>query len=206
MTSDEDSTSFEAAAAGRPDVLGARGMLGLQRAAGNASVSGMVEEERSPVLDVVNSGGGAPLDSATRTDMETRLGHDFSDVRVHTGSDAHESAKSVQAHAYTVGSNIVFQRDRYDPSSTAGRTMLAHELTHVMQQRSGPVDGTPTAGGIRVSDPSDRFEREAVEVAERAVPESPTSPAAGGAPVQRQDSEVESASPEAPEEVLPEGS
>ena len=104
-----------------------------------------------------------------RADMEGRLGHSFSDVRVHTGEAAHNSAASVNAHAYTVGSNIVFQRDKYDPGSDGGRTMLAHELTHVVQQRSGPVDGTATGTGVRVSDPSDRFEREAAATAERAM-------------------------------------
>jgi hypothetical protein len=83
----------------------------------------------------------------------------------------------VNAHAYTVGSNIVFQRDKYDPSSADGKTMLAHELTHVVQQRSDPVDGSPAAGGVKVSDPSDRFEREAASNAERVM----SAPAAGTA-------------------------
>ena len=56
---------------------------------------------------------------------------------------------AVNANAYTVGSNIVFQRDRYDPGSPDGKVTLAHELTHVVQQRSGPVDGTPAGGGSR---------------------------------------------------------
>jgi hypothetical protein len=158
-----------AAAAGRTDVLGPAGLLGLQRAIGNAGVSTLVEESRSPVHDVINSGGGSPLDTDTRTDMESRFGHDFGDVRVHTGSAAQDSARAVNAHAYTVGSNIVFQRDRYDPASPEGRHMLAHELTHVVQQRSGPVDGTETGGGVKVSDPSDRFEREAVANADRLM-------------------------------------
>ena len=157
-----------AAAEGRADVLGSPGLLGLQRAVGNAGVTSLIEQERSPVLDVV-SGGGRPLEPDVRTDMESRLGHDFGDVRIHDDSAAQSSAAAVQAHAYTVGSNVVFQRDAYDPTSTAGRTTLAHELTHVVQQRSGPVDGTTTGGGIRVSDPSDRFEREAAATAERAV-------------------------------------
>lgn len=167
---------WRAAAAGRTDVVGPAGMLAMQRAVGNAGVQRLAEEERSPVLDVVSS-GGRPLDEPVRTDMESRLGHDFSDVRVHTDDAASRSAASVNAHAYTVGSNVVFQREKYDPSSTAGRTMLAHELTHVVQQRSGPVDGTPTGSGVRVSDPSDRFEREAAANAERVMsgpaPESP---------------------------------
>lgn len=154
---------------GRPDRLDANGLAYLQRTAGNASTAGLVEEERSPVLDVVGSGGGRPLDPDTRSDMEGRLGADFGDVRVHTDGAASDSARSVGAHAYTVGSDIVFQRDAYDPTSTAGRTTLAHELTHVVQQRSGPVDGTPTGSGISVSDPGDRYETAAAANAERVM-------------------------------------
>jgi Domain of unknown function (DUF4157) len=171
-----------AATAGRTDVLGPAGLLGLQRAVGNAGVATLVDEERSPVHDV-NSGGGAPLPVDTRADMEARFGgQDFGDVRVHTDGSAHESARSVSAQAYTVGSNIVFQRDTYDPSSDTGKHMLAHELTHVVQQRSGPVDGTEAGGGVKVSDPSDRFEREAVANADRLMSApAPSAPA----PVQR---------------------
>ena len=184
----------KAAAEGRTDVLGGAGVLGLQRAVGNSGVTSMIEEERSPVHDVISS-GGRPLDAGVRGEMEGRLGHDFSDVRVHDDGAAHESAKAVNAHAYTVGSNVVFQRDKYDPGSDAGKVMLAHELTHVVQQRSGPVDGSSAPGGIKVSDPSDRFEREASANAERAmaVPAPTPTTAAGiqrdvdesAAPVQR---------------------
>ncbi|MFE9816066.1 DUF4157 domain-containing protein [Streptomyces sp. NPDC005773] len=172
---------FRAAATGRADVLGTAGMGVLQRSVGNAALGPMIQrsragtpeqsddEPRSPVHDVISSGGGAPLDTETRTDLEARMGADFSDVRIHNDSSAHESAKGVGAHAYTVGNNVVFQRDAYDPSSPQGRTTLAHELTHVIQQRSGPVEGTEAPGGIRVSDPSDRFEREAVTNADRVL-------------------------------------
>jgi hypothetical protein len=177
-----------AAAAGRTDVLGPAGLLGLQRAVGNAGVGALVEEDRSPVHDVVGSGGGAPLDAQTRSDMEARFGgQDFGDVRVHTDAAAQDSARAVNAHAYTVGHNIVFQRDRYDPGSEQGRLTLAHELTHVVQQRSGPVDGTDTGGGLKVSDPSDRFEREAVTNAERVMSgPAPVSVSASPAAVQRE--------------------
>ncbi|MGH3979400.1 MAG: DUF4157 domain-containing protein [Pseudonocardiaceae bacterium] len=201
IESEDTGLMYKAAAAGRTDVLGPAGLLGLQRAVGNTGVAGVMEEDRSPVLDVVSSGGGAPLDNETRTDMESRLGHDFSDVRVHTDSRAHDSAKAVNAHAYTVGSNIVFQRDKYDASSTDGRTMLAHELTHVVQQRNGPVEGTSTGGGIRVSDPSDRFEREAASNAERAVSApAPVTATPSGPAVQRQADEEEE-----PEEAAVQG-
>jgi Domain of unknown function (DUF4157) len=183
-----------AAVAGRGDVVGREGMLHLQRLAGNAAL------QRSPVLDVVGSGGGAPLDEETRADMESRLGQDFSDVRVHTGGTADESARSVNAQAYTVGSDIVFASGRYDPTSDSGKHMLAHELTHVVQQRNGPVDGTDAGGGVRVSDPADRFEREAAVNADRAM----SAPAAqavgpvGAAPAGVQRVEDEAAEEEAP--------
>jgi hypothetical protein len=197
---------LRAASAGRPDVLGRSGVANLQRAVGNSAVGsvlgeqGAAQEQHSPVHDVVGSGGGQPMDADTRADMETRFGTDFSDVRVHTGSAAHESARSVGAHAYTVGHDVVFQRDRYDPASAEGRTMLAHELTHVVQQRSGPVDGTDAPGGIRISDPSDRFEQDAAANAERIVAApaqiaQDTTPPAAAAPapsaVQRQEEDSE---------------
>ncbi len=187
-SAEHDSTArtYDAAAAGRLDVLGASGLLRLQRAVGNAGVGALMEEDRSPVHGVINSGGGSALAPDVRADMETRFGHDFGDVRVHTDGAAHESAKSVNAQAYTVGSNIVFQRDTYDPASAQGRHMLAHELTHVVQQRSGPVDGTDAGGGVKVSDPSDRFEREAVANADRVMSAAPVAaPAAAGPAVQR---------------------
>lgn len=170
-------TTFDAAAAGRAEVLGAAGMLQLQRSAGNAAVQRVAGGEPSPVLDVVNSGAGRPLDAPLRAEMEHRLDADFSDVRVHTGDTADLSARSVGANAYTVGSNVVFQRDAYDPSSSDGKTTLAHELTHVMQQRNGAVEGSPAEGGINVSHPNDRFEREASANAERAM-RLPAGPAA----------------------------
>lgn len=187
---------LRAAATGRSDVVGRSGMGTLQRTVGNGAVTSMLQREgdddgvgdgkqaagRSPVHDVVSSGGGQSLDPDTRTDMESRLGADFSDVRVHTDSAAHDSAKDVGARAYTVGNNVVFQRDAYDPSSHEGRTTIAHELTHVVQQRSGPVDGTEAPGGIRVSDPSDRFEQEASANAERVMAQPAPVPEAGSAP------------------------
>ncbi|WP_229397625.1 eCIS core domain-containing protein [Micromonospora okii] len=183
---DTDHLTYAAASAGRTDVLGASGLLGLQRAVGNRAVGELVEPERSPVHDVVGSGGGTPLAPDVRADMEARFGgQDFGDVRVHTDGAAHESARSVNAQAYTVGSEIVFQRDSYDPTSAAGQHMLAHELTHVVQQRSGPVDGTDHGGGVRVSDPSDRFEREAVANADRLMTAPAAATPAPAAPVQR---------------------
>jgi hypothetical protein len=163
--------------AGRPDTLGPGGLLHLQRVAGNSGVAGLLAQRRasgddegdsSPVHDVVSS-KGSPLEPGVRREMESAVGHDFGDVEVHTDSRAADSARSVQAHAYTVGNHIVFGEGRFRPDTDAGRHTLAHELTHVVQQRQGPVDGTPAAGGIRVSDPGDRFEREAEANASRVT-------------------------------------
>jgi hypothetical protein len=189
--------------AGRPDALGQGGLLHLQRTAGNSGVAALVAQRRaadddaaaaeperpSPVHDVIQS-SGTPLDAGVRRDMEAATGHDYGDVQVHTDGAAAASAKSVQAHAYTVGNHVVFGEGRYQPDTSEGRHTLAHELTHVVQQRQGPVDGTDAAGGIKLSDPSDRFEREAESVASRVTSgaggDAPT-PAggAGAAPVQR---------------------
>ncbi|MGW1681962.1 eCIS core domain-containing protein [Saccharopolyspora sp. NPDC002376] len=170
-----DNATTAAALAGAP--LSPTTIRALQRTVGNAAVNRMLAErqraaevQRSAVHDVLRS-AGQPLDQPVRTEMESRLGNDFSDVRVHTDGAAHTAAESVQAHAFTSGSHIVFQRGRYDTSSTAGKHMLAHELTHVVQQRSGPVAGTSTADGLKVSDPSDAFERAAEANADRAMAE-----------------------------------
>ncbi|GAA1309841.1 DUF4157 domain-containing protein [Saccharothrix xinjiangensis] len=151
-------------------------ILAMQRAVGNAAVARMlsgdglapVDVQRSAVHEVLRT-PGEPLDAPVREDMESRLGADFSDVRVHTDGVASQAAESVRAEAFTTGSHLVFGQGQYDPSSSAGQHRLAHELTHVLQQRSGPVAGTDAGGGVRVSDPSDRFERAAEDNARRAL-------------------------------------
>ena len=175
-------------------------VMHLQRTAGNAAVAQLLgdpghaeEEEPSPVLDVVGRGGGQPLDTATRSFMESRIGHSFGDVRVHTDSRATDSARAVNAQAYTVGRDIVVQSDRYQPGTPGGDRLLAHELTHVVQQAAGPVSGTPAAGGIQISDPSDSFEQAAERNADSVMSAGRTSGApalAGASPaVQRQEAE-----------------
>jgi hypothetical protein len=185
--SDNLAAGLREAMAGRPNRLDANAINHLQRSAGNDSVGTLLEQqEESPVTQLIRSGGGSPLDTPTRNFMEAQLGHDFGDVRVHTDAQATESAKSVDAHAYTVGSDVVFQSDKYSPETDSGKKMLAHELTHVVQQKSGPVDGTPSGGGISLSHPSDRFEQAAEASANRAVTSAARATAtAQGASVQR---------------------
>jgi hypothetical protein len=77
--------------------------------------------------------------------MEARFGYDFSHVRVHTDAKAEESVRAVSALAYTVGRDIVFGTGQYAPATNTGRHLLAHELTHVIQQHSGPGLGISSA-------------------------------------------------------------
>ncbi|GAA1970439.1 DUF4157 domain-containing protein [Kitasatospora viridis] len=177
-----------------PSVLSPSALLGLQRTAGNAAVvqllrraghlgtqaqqehqhgdgcghrqTGEAPVQRSAVHEVLNS-GGRPLDEVTRTDMEGRLGADFSDVRIHDGITAQRSAAEIGARAYTSGNHVVIG------AGGADKHTLAHELTHVIQQRQGPVAGTDNGAGLRVSDPGDRYERAAEENANRAMATSP---------------------------------
>ncbi len=88
---------------------------------------------------------GHPLDASARTFMEPRFGRDLSHVRVHTGPQAEESARDVQARAYTVGQDMVFARGQYNPSSSEGRHLLAHELSHTVQQSGGSAGGRASA-------------------------------------------------------------
>lgn len=103
----------------------------LQRAAINASPV----HEVPPIVHEVLRSPGQPLDAATRAFFEPRFGHDFSRVRVHTDAKAAESARAVNALAYTVGRDVVFGTGQYMPKTVAGHSLLAHELTHVVQQR-----------------------------------------------------------------------
>ena len=81
-------------------------------------------------------GGGQPLPTSTRAFFEPRFGQDFSNVRVHTDSSAAQTAKEVQAKAFTVGNDVVFGSGQYSPGNETGKRLLAHELTHVVQQKS----------------------------------------------------------------------
>jgi len=113
------------------------------------------------VLDTV----GTPLDASTRDRMEARFGHDFGHVRVHTDDEAARSARSIQAHAYTFGSHIVMGAGRFQPHTRVGSDLLAHELTHVVQQADASGARRPTS----ISDPSDSAEQEAEVLAREPV-------------------------------------
>ncbi|MDX6576016.1 MAG: hypothetical protein QOE96_1969 [Blastocatellia bacterium] len=102
------------------------------------------------VHDVLRS-AGQPLDTMTRSFMESRFNQNFGHVRIHTGPRATESAQGVRARAYTVGHDVVFGSGEYAPETMAGRKLLAHELTHVVQQRPG--DNGARAGRAMQAEP-----------------------------------------------------
>ncbi|MEZ4771295.1 MAG: DUF4157 domain-containing protein [Caldilineales bacterium] len=107
--------------------------LGVQRRASGAPASA----EAPPIVHDVLRAPGQPLDADTRTWMESRLGADFRAVRVHIDVRANQSAQAIGARAYTVGHNVVFGAGGYAPRTGEGKSLIAHELAHVEQQK-GP--------------------------------------------------------------------
>lgn len=143
----------------------------LQHSHGNAYVQRFVSEaggekkqEPKPEAELHAGGGAQALDAGTRSQMETAFGESFGDVRVHTGKPAGEAAEELGARAYTRGRDIYFNEGEYNPSTLEGRELLAHELTHVVQQRGGS-----SAQGASVGRAGDTFEREADDIAASVV-------------------------------------
>jgi hypothetical protein len=106
----------------------------VQREAENSESGGRVSSSAPPIVHEALRLPGQPLDSDTRLFMESRFGTDFNHVRTHTDGPAAESARAVNARAYTVGQNVVFAAGQYSPGTTEGGRLLAHELTHTIQQ------------------------------------------------------------------------
>jgi hypothetical protein len=134
----------------------------LQRK-GQRPITAAEEEGVPAVVDTALRSGGEALPEVVRSHFEARFGHDFSRVKIHTDGVAAQSARSVGARAFTVGSDIVFNSSEFQPHSPAGRHLLAHELTHVVQQSAMPTH----RGALRIGPPDSRFEREADQVADR---------------------------------------
>jgi hypothetical protein len=117
-----------------------------------------------PAVKSGTQSGGQALDKRTSAEMSARFGHDFSQIRIHTDHRAAESAGALGANAYALGGDIVFGAGKYNPGSRETERLLAHELTHVVQQsRSGPGDwGRASAKG-------DASEREADRLASQVM-------------------------------------
>lgn len=134
--------------------------LSLQRYSTNQTKP----DEIPPIVQEVLRSSGQPLDENTRTFMETRFDYNFRPVRVHTDLRAAESARAVNALAYTVGKNIVFAPRQYQPETSSGKRLLAHELTHTIQQQMGNV--TLLQKFSMTDEDEDSLEKEAEQLAD----------------------------------------
>jgi hypothetical protein len=202
-------------------------LLRLQRTYGNRYVNRVIDLSRkghgegdvAPEVEADiqrERGAGQALDSAARAQMEPAMGADFSGVRVHTGGQADTLNRNLSARAFTTGQDIFFKQGEYSPGSSSGRELLAHELTHVVQQGGARVKRKLTVGAV-----DDPYEQEADrtagqvmrsigEAAQRqSVPEEeekkeePLQAKLDGVPVQRQ-AEEEEKKEEEPVQMQPE--
>jgi len=140
--------------------------LNIQRYAGQATE----QMDAAPAsVDQALASPGRPLEPALRRDMQQRFGHDFSRVRVHSGGSAEQSARDVNANAYTVGHNMVFGAGKFAPATHEGRHLIAHELAHVVQQsgadriRLDQSDDKPGQSPIALKQPIVRLKCSACE-------------------------------------------
>lgn len=161
--------------------------LAQRRQAGEAAV----DEETASAINRAR-GSGSPLDSQMSERAGQAMGRSFDDVTVHTGAEADQLSRSLGARAFTTGSDIFFREGAYEPGSSAGQELLAHELTHVAQQE-GTTPGSEQQ--MTVNNPEDAYEAEADAVA-ASVMDARGALQAGAETAQRQ--EV----PEEEEEML----
>ena len=145
----------------------------LQTKRGEDVTSEVTQDLESQIQSI--QGGGQPLTESDRAFFEPRFGHDFNQVRVHTGAQAAKSARAVNAKAYTMGQDVVFGEGQYAPGTNEGRRLLGHELTHVLQQRSpsvaehwrllGSTTSSQTVFGLTISTGAQqKLQRKPVEV------------------------------------------
>lgn len=150
-----------------------------------------------PIVHAMLHASGQPLDPRTRSFMEARFGHDFSQVRIHTDAQAAESTQAVNALAYTVGQDIAFGAGQYAPGTKAGSRLLAHELAHVVQQAgvAGPTGLSPASV---LTSHNHSLEREATAVAARVVAGSKALVSSGPATLnlQREEADTDGGAPQ----------
>ncbi|HWO73924.1 MAG TPA: DUF4157 domain-containing protein [Dehalococcoidia bacterium] len=164
---------------GRAAALGNARVQRILRAAVQRSAddgSGRLDDSLASAIQA-KRGSGQPLDRAAQTNLGAALGDDFADVRIHDDGEADQLNRALKADAFTAGTDIFFRAGKYNPGSSEGKKLLAHELTHVVQQR-----GASASGEMTVSSPDDASERQASDVAEALTSAAP----AAGAAVARQ--------------------
>ena len=164
-------------------------LIGLQQSVGNQSVQRLISDTSPSLQKAVTTSSprsdGEPLSRETVEKMENRFGEDFGDVRIHSDAQATQSAHDLDAQAYTRGREIYFARGKYAPNSPEGERLIAHELTHVVQQDggSGLSSDSPAVGS-----PDGRAELEAETISHQVVSGHAARPAlkVSGQPAQRQ--------------------
>jgi hypothetical protein len=119
--------------------------------------------------EISNAGTGQSLDANAREYLEPKFGHSFENIKIHADGHADQLSKSINAKAFTTGQDVFFREGAYQPNTFEGKHLLAHELTHTIQQSRGEVSGTPMADGVSISDPNDGFEHEASRAADITV-------------------------------------
>jgi Domain of unknown function (DUF4157) len=134
----------------------------LQRKTQNSELGTRNDSSVPAIVHEVLRSPGQPLEAAIRAFMEPRFGHDFSRVNVHADERAAASAQAVNALAYTVGNDIVFGAGQYAPNDREGKRLIAHELTHTIQQSRRGIQRV-----TKISQPGDAHEQEADRVAEQ---------------------------------------
>lgn len=148
-------------------------LASLQRQVGNQAVQRLLAQRSGDgAFDLDDDtatrinrerGGGQLLDASVQAQMGQAVGVDFSGVRVHTSAESDALNRDLGARAFTTGQDIFFGKGAYQPGSPAGQKLIAHELTHVVQQATGAA-GSP-GGRMHVNAPGDAFEREADAIA-----------------------------------------
>lgn len=166
-------------AAAPPTETPAQKIQRIQREVGNRGVQRMLAQRAEgqggafevdeDTQDRINNlrGGGQPLDVGVQQRMQDAMGYDFGDVNIHTTSEASNLSQTLQAKAFTTGSDIFFNEGAYQPNTSSGQELLAHELTHVVQQGSGQVTGNGES--MTVNAPDDAFEQQADSAAREAM-------------------------------------
>jgi hypothetical protein len=156
---------------------GPAGVLHLQQTVGNQAVQRLLaqrsgdgafdlDEETAGRISQAR-GGGAALDSNLQRQMGQSMGYDLSGVRVHNSPESNELNQQLNAKAFTTGQDIFFKQGEYNPGSSSGKELIAHELTHVVQQSTGQVGGG--GSGMTVNPPGDVYEQEADRVASQVT-------------------------------------
>ncbi len=143
------------------------GNTAVQRVLAQRSGDGATEVDEETAVSINQQrGSGSSLDAGMAQKAGQTMGQDFSGVTIHTDAQADHLSRQLGAEAFTTGSDVFFREGAYDPASSDGQRLIAHELTHVVQQGASAPN---VQGKLTVNDPNDRFEHQADSVADMVM-------------------------------------